>query len=135
MKEQRGLTLIEVLIAMTIFALGVVIILSGFGSTLRVTRKSQQLTIATRLAQQEMEYLKNINFPPTTEDRESEFNKAKVVSPDNPEFEVEVISAAETGCEDAYGNDLLKKVMVNVYRAGESIPLVTLRTYMARNGI
>lgn len=135
MKEQRGLTLVEVLIAMAILAVGLVMILSGFGTNLKMAEHSRQLAIAVKLTQVEMEHLKNINFPPTNEDREYEFNKVKTISPDDTEFEVEIISEAETGCQDTYGNDLLKKITVNIYLTGETAPLFMLRIYMARNGI
>lgn len=134
-KRQNGVTLIELTIAMAIFVIGFLPLLMGFGIGLTRIKKAKDITLATQLAQAEEAYLKNINFPPTTNDRETEFNRSRSSSGNNNRYDIEVISEPETGCEDAYGNDLLKKTTINVYTRDGTQPLVTLKTYFARNGI
>ena len=134
-KRRNGVTLIELTIAMAIFVIGFLPLLMGFGVGLARIKKAKDVTIATQLSQAEVSYFKNINFPPTTNDRETEFNRARSSSGDNNRYDIEVISEPETGCEDAYGNDLLKKVTINVYARDGIQPLVTIKTYIARNGI
>lgn len=133
--RQRGVTLVELSIAIAIFVIGFLPLLMGFGVGLDRINKAKDITIANQLVRAEINYLKNINFPPTTNDRETEFNRTRSPSADNDKYDIEVISVPETGCEDAYGNDLVKKVTINVYKRDGTEPLVIFKTYISRNGI
>jgi type II secretory pathway pseudopilin PulG len=66
---ESGLTLIETLMALTIFGLVGVIFMGGMGTTLIATMVSQERVTSESLAKSQMEYVKNdtyddVNDPP-----------------------------------------------------------------------
>ena len=134
LKNDKGMTILEVLIAVVIFAFGFSILLVSFASILKVAKQGADLSIATNLARNEMEKVKNIDFPPVYGDRTADFNKVRFVSPDKPKFKIEVITVGEVGYQDVYGNDIVNKVSISVYKGSEFIPIFVLGTYITRNG-
>ncbi|MGC8977339.1 MAG: type IV pilus modification PilV family protein [Candidatus Ratteibacteria bacterium] len=72
-KNEKGLTLIEVVISIFLIAAVIatgLLILSG---NLNVIKKANELTIANALLQYSIEEIKNIDFPPVYYDRQNEF--------------------------------------------------------------
>lgn len=135
LKNERGMMLLEVLIAVVIFAFGFTILLVSFGNVVKATNQGADLSTAVTLAQNEMEKVKNIDFPPVYGDRTVDFNKVRFVSLDKPKFEIEVTTVGEVGYQDTYGNDLLNKVSIKIYRMSETSPVFVLNSYISRNGI
>ncbi len=64
-RSRRGTTLVEILVAMVVLLVGILTIVQLFPPGFRVVRAAESQTIATRLAQQELERWKNMeaNLP------------------------------------------------------------------------
>lgn len=58
----RGVTLIELMIAMAILSFSVLVLIGAFGNMARVIRVSKAKTIANNLAQEKIETLKNLSY-------------------------------------------------------------------------
>ncbi len=67
MKEQRGFSLIEVLIATTVFAVGMLALAGMLSQSIKNNKGSDNFAIATSLAQSQIEALKSVN-PATLSD-------------------------------------------------------------------
>jgi len=59
---KRGLTVVEVLVAVAIFASSVVVLLAVFPMSTRAARQSQAHLVATYLVQRELEICRNTSF-------------------------------------------------------------------------
>ncbi|MFH0795504.1 MAG: prepilin-type N-terminal cleavage/methylation domain-containing protein [Candidatus Omnitrophota bacterium] len=139
--RRQGFSLLEMVIAIFIIAVVVAFSLSLLARGLGNSAKSSDLTIATALAEQEMSRIKNITFPPTTVDRQGKYAKTKTDAdiPYNNDFQVEVTSTGYDGSDPpstttVNDDTMLRKITVNVYRKRGDAKLVTLITYIARNG-
>lgn len=64
--RERGFTLLEVLIAISIFSVGVLAVAAMQGTATRGNRLGNELTQATTLAQQQIEELKSSDFSSAT---------------------------------------------------------------------
>ena len=60
--EQRGFTLIELVLASTFIATAAVGLMTLFSSTARMNRQGQNLSLTTQLAQQKLEEYRNIPY-------------------------------------------------------------------------
>ena len=101
--------------------------------------KANELLTATALAQYEVDRVKNIAFPPTTEDRQGEYEKTpKVDCPYNKDFQVEVVNVGyqSDGITVTTVDDemAIRKITVDVYRKKDNAKMATLTTYISRNG-
>ena len=135
MKKNNGFALAEVVIASGIFAICITIVLSYVSLGLTFCGKSRDMTRAMNIARLEMAKVENIPFPPTTDDSTfpSNFTVAKADSSDDGDFQIEV-TPTDKGT-DVQGNVVLKQIEVNVYRKSDDTKMVTLYTYVARNGL
>ncbi|PIW32635.1 MAG: hypothetical protein COW28_05520, partial [bacterium (Candidatus Ratteibacteria) CG15_BIG_FIL_POST_REV_8_21_14_020_41_12] len=79
-----------------------------------------------------------IAFPPTTEDRQGEYEKTpKVDCPYNKNFQVEVVNEGykSDGTSPATDDETaIRKITVDIYRKKDDAKMVTLTTYISRNG-
>ena len=128
---------------MFIIAVVIAFSLALMGDGLRRTVKANELLTATALAQYRIDYLRNINFPPTTDDRTDELKGAlssgimidseghpdKITCP-NTDYKIEQTIVNGPGSPATWD----KEVVVKVYKKPSSSPLVTLTTYISRNG-
>jgi len=117
---KRGFTLLEILIALVLFAAGVVAIVGLFSTGIIGSVDAENTTVAMNLAQARMEEIRNLDFDTGI------INEAKADVTDFPGFQREVtVTEPETE---------LKLVTVTVYwtlKGGEvDVPLTT---YISKN--
>jgi len=62
MGDEKGFTLIEVLVSLSIMALVAVGFVSGLSTSLRSLMVTEEMTTAESLARSQMEYIKNQNY-------------------------------------------------------------------------
>lgn len=61
-RYRRGFTLIEILIAVAVFTIGVLAVLWVISDSLQESRKQHMRQVATSLAQQKLEELRNVSY-------------------------------------------------------------------------
>ena len=71
---KKGFSLLEMVIAVFIIALVIGFSLFLMGAGLQITKKSNEMILAASIAQYEIDYARNIPFPPTTNDRQADFS-------------------------------------------------------------
>ena len=78
LKSEQGVTLVEIMIAMVIFALGVSLAMRMLPESNVATTRGRNLTKATNFAQEKIEHLMAANFA------EADLDAGDHVDPDNP---------------------------------------------------
>jgi len=126
---RRGLTLVEVLIALTILAAALLPMIVGFSQALITTGNSTIAATATSIAQEKMEELKAKPFA----DLQSRGREPRDLNGGDSFFEVEV--TVDTVRPDDARHGGLKMAAVSVYRAGDDQAVVVLSSYFAPFGI
>lgn len=129
-KIHKGLTLVEVLLALSILIIGILAVIQLFPLGLNMSRLSKNETIAVNLAQAKMEETKNNSY-----DEIKSENRDKVsVNPDSPYYKFERktdVEFANENLEKVESDSGLKKIIVTLYwqEASEekSISQVTLK--------
>ncbi len=132
---KSGLTLVEILVALTLLAMVLLPVMTGLSQALVTTSDSTITTTATSIARDRVEQLKSELRRPGY-DFNSLVSQPRVPAdyrPGDGFFEVEQI--VEITRPDDAAHSGLKKVDVIVYRAGSDKPVVTLTTYLMPNGI
>ena len=153
--EKRGFSLLEMIIAISIIAVVIAFSLVAMGTGLQLTKKTEALILATSIAQYEIDYARNIPFPPTTNDRQSEFTSSPRDGTDPPdsgkwcdgdiicngtnykdlEFQVACIRYDKDGVSTSSDNEtMLRKIKVFVRRKSDEQIILTTSTYISRNG-
>ncbi len=136
--KNSGFSLLEMVIAMVIIALVIAFSLALMGDGMRRVVKANELLTATALAQYEIDRVKNIAFPPTTDDRQGEYKKDKDDCPYDKNFQVEVVNVGyeSDGTTVTAVNDdmVIRKITVDIYRKKDGVKMITLTTYISRNG-
>ncbi len=122
--KKSGFTLLEILIALIIFTLGIVVVAGLFSTGLINSLDTENTTIAMNLAQRRMEEIRNLGFANIADEA-----KADVTGFAGFQREVEV--------DDPPGDpttDDLKEITVTVYwiYKGEEVD-VSLATYISGN--
>jgi prepilin-type N-terminal cleavage/methylation domain-containing protein len=87
---QVGYSLVEVLVALTLFSLALLALSAGMGAVLRTRQLSADFTLATILAQDKLEEL-FAQGPPVSDGSDTpqpRFTRAWVATPDTPEVGV-----------------------------------------------
>lgn len=79
--DQRGFTLLEVLVAMTILTIGLLGIAAMMITAINANGQSRRMTIATNLAQQRIEEMRNIPFENLFKTDPSNSNKSSNLAP------------------------------------------------------
>lgn len=122
-KTRRGFTLVEVMIALVVFAVVSVALVRNTTQSLRQAGMIQEKTVAWWLAENRMSALRMLersdtNFPSVGVSRE-------VIETGDVSWEVETeIEATE--------NDFVRRVVVSVYRESEDISSVELVGFLGR---
>jgi len=151
--KNSGFSLLEMIIAMSIIAIVIAFSLALMGDGMRRVVKANELLTATALAQYEVDRVKNIAFPPTTIDKladRDEYAKKKGNISYNANFQVEVKDflydrngSYIVTCDDPavpptqaqYDDTMIRKITVDIYRKKDDAKIVTLTTYISRNGV
>lgn len=124
--KRRGATFIEVLTAAAIFSLAIIVLFSTFSLAFRYTQYAKNTSVATNIAQEQIEKLRLGGFDGVTVDS-------------NPI--ATSIAALPGGFSKIYveyfqGNDRIKQVTVTVYWAQRpEANAVTLTTLIGQGGI
>jgi prepilin-type N-terminal cleavage/methylation domain-containing protein len=126
---RRGLTLVEVLVALTILAVILLPVMVGFSQALITTSQSSITAVATSIAREKIEELKLRPY----ELIQSQPGEHRDLRPGDSYFEVEA-TVTENRPDDA-AHSGLKTAVVSVYRSGSARPLVTLSTYFTPAGV
>jgi len=130
--KNSGFSLLEMVIAMFIIAIVIAFSLALMGDGMRRVVKANELLTATALAQYRIDYLHNINFPPTTNDRTDELDPCPETKVDCPNSDYEIKQTIDANPPSPLEFD--RKVTIKVYKKGSGSPLITLTTYISRNG-
>lgn len=123
MKANRGFTLVEVMVALVVFAVVSVALVRNTTQSLRQAGQIQEKTIAWWLAENQMSALRMLersdnNFPSVGVSRE-------VIETGDVSWEVETdIESTE--------NDFVRRVVVSVYRESNDVSSVELVGFLGR---
>ena len=138
MSNNKGLTLIEVLIATAILAVGltsVLVVLNKSMSTMAVARQS---AAALNLAREEMELIKNIKYPypedPEDDNANNNIDTQPSLDVTRSGMKFVLTRTVEDTLDDA-GNAMKKEIRVDICPAGGTNPIVTLRTFIVVDGV
>jgi Tfp pilus assembly protein PilV len=134
-RQSSGLTLVEILVALTLMAVVLLPVVIGLSQSLVATSNASIAAVATSIAREKAEALKadmrapDFDFSALT----SQPREPADYKPGDSFFEVDVV--VETVRPDDSSNAGLKKAAISVYRAGADAPLMTLTTYVAPYGV
>jgi Tfp pilus assembly protein PilV len=130
-----GLTLVEILVALTLLAVVLLPVVIGLSQALITTSDSTITTTATSIARDRVEQLKTDIRRPGYDFNSlaSQPREPADYRPGDSFFEVE--QTVEIARPDDAAHSGLKKVDIFVYRAGSSKPVVVLTTYLIPYGI
>ena len=123
--QHRGMSLVEVLVALVLLAVALLPVVVGFSQALVATSDSSIAAVAASIAREKMEEMKSVDFDLL----DSQPREPRDLRAGNSFFEVASQVEAHTSVPD------LKKVAVVVYRYGGTRPIVTVTTYVARAGV
>ncbi|MBM7622735.1 prepilin-type N-terminal cleavage/methylation domain-containing protein [Sporohalobacter salinus] len=119
-QQERGMTLIEVLVGITILAVILISILGYFVRSTKVVSETEKRSIALNLAQKKMEELKGMEFDNLSEEDEDYGD-----IDDYPEFKREVDLELEE-------SNLQGVTVIVSWQSGDSENSIRLETYIAR---
>ena len=125
-----GLTLVEVLVALTLLALVILPIMAGFSQSLVSTNQSTIAAVATSLARQKLEQLKLRDYDALF----SEPSEVRDLRPGDGYFLIST-QVQEVRANDPDNYSGLKRLDVSVSRQGSASSLVTLTTYSIPKGV
>ena len=128
-RREYGLTLVEVLIALTLLGVALLPVIVGFSQALMSTSESSISAAAASIARAKVEELKGTEFA----DIESQAREPRDLNLGDSFFEVSV--TVYTVRPDDAAHCGLKKAEVGVYRAGGSEPVVLTTTYLTPYGV
>ncbi len=128
-RDNRGMSIAEVLIALMVLAVALIPILAGFQTSLATVTDSDEVLAATNLARQKIELAKISAY-----DTVATTARAAFPSGEDPSglYEYEQIV---TTLPTSTSNPSYKQVEVRVYKGAATSPVVTLVTYIASGGV
>jgi prepilin-type N-terminal cleavage/methylation domain-containing protein len=126
---QRGLTLVEVLIALAVVAVALLPVMIGFSQALAAANQSAITTAATSIARQKVEDLKAKAYA----DVISEQPAPRDFRAGDSFFRVAV--TVQELRADGLAHQGLKQAVVAVYRTGGAQPVVSITTYFVPLGV
>jgi type IV pilus assembly protein PilV len=123
LKSQKGFGLVEIIIAMLIFAIGITAAMRTLPDSNRATMRAQNMTQATNLAQEQIETLMAAPF------NDAALTSGNHVDPRNP---LERIFSRTWSVTDNTPVSGMKRVIVSVsYTAKGNDNSITLTTYLS----
>jgi len=132
--RRRGLTLVEVLIALTVLAVFLLPVMIGFSQALITTSQASISAAASSIARQTVEDMKVLGYDSIQSSAGRVYADMRPgQNPPDHYFQVETkVTELEQNDASLKG---LKFVEVSVYRTGSQTPLVVLSTYFAPFGV
>ena len=124
-----GVTLVEVLIALTILAVVLLPVMVGFSQALITTSRSSLSAVATNIARQKVEELKAKDYASL----QSQARERRDYRPGDSYLEV-AVTVTELRPDDA-AKVGLKQAVVTVYQRGSSQPIADLTTFFTVIGV
>jgi len=126
MTRKRGATFIELLMAVTIFAVAILALFGTFSLSLRLTGYSKNITVASNTAQEIIDQLRLGGF----DNAALNANPTAVAVPKLPR------GFSKTYIENYQGNDKIKQVTVKVYWSEQpESKAITLITLIGQGGV
>lgn len=138
LKETKGQVLAELLIAGAILAIGLVAALFIITKSIHLMEKANKTQAAVLLASEEMELVKNIQYPypddPADSDQYNNITPRTLggINRLGRSFDLERIV---TDTLDAANNQVKKQVEIQIKGHNETNPIVTYTTIFTRNGV
>ena len=138
MGNNKGLTLIEVLIATAILAVGLTSVLVVLNKSMSTMATARQSAAALNLAREEMELIKNIEYPypddPIDDNANNNILSRTLSDVDRSGMKFNLIRTV-TDTFDNAGNAIKKEIQIDVCPAGGTNPIITLRTFIVMDGV
>jgi prepilin-type N-terminal cleavage/methylation domain-containing protein len=131
---KRGLTLIEVLIALTLLAVILLPVMAGFSQALITTSRSSITAVAISIAREKVEELKSQAMAGEWEQIATQEEQPRDFKPGDGFFRVKV-DVDTIVANDPLTDCGLKRSVVSVYQTGSQGPAVTLTTYFTPSGV
>jgi prepilin-type N-terminal cleavage/methylation domain-containing protein len=128
--DRAGLTLVEILIALTILAVVLLPVMVGFAQALITTSQSSTSAVASSIARQTIESAKAAGYSNAAV---GQTTAAADLVPGDAFFQVKT-TITEPEPDDA-SHKGLKKIEVLVYQKGSSYAMVALATYISPVGV
>ncbi len=128
--RSAGLTLVEILIALTILAVVLLPVMVGFAQALITTSQSSTSAVASSIARQTLESMKAVGYSYALVGQTT--TPADLV-PGDAFFQIKT-TVTEIEPDDA-SHKGLKKIEVLVYQKGSSSAMVALSTYISPVGV
>jgi prepilin-type N-terminal cleavage/methylation domain-containing protein len=134
-KSIRGLTLVEILVALTLVAVVLLPVMTGLSQALVSTSQSTIESAATSVARDKVETIKDLVRRPGFDlgSLNAEPRVTANLKPGDQFFEVEV--STEVARQDTGVQDGVRKVIIHVYRRNSDSPVATVTTYFTLYGI
>ena len=127
--NQRALTLVEVLVALSILAVVLLPVMAGLSQAMSTTSEGSINAAATSIAREKLEQLKATDFTLL----DSQLAESRDLVPGDSFFQIAV--TVETIRPDDAAGSGLKKAEVIVRRSGSAYPVATITTYFTPAGI
>ena len=138
MGNNKGLTLIEVLIATAILAVGLTSVLVVLNKSMNTMAVARQSAAALNLAREEIELIKNIKYPypdDPSDDNANNNTLSRTLSDIDRSGMKFDLTRTVTDTLDNAGNAIKKQIQVDIYPAGGTNPIITLRTFIVMDGV
>ena len=138
MGNNKGLTLIEVLIATAILAVGLTSVLVVLNKSMNTMAVARQSAAALNLAREEIELIKNIKYPypdDPSDDNANNNTLSRTLSDIDRSGMKFDLTRTVTDTLDNAGNAIKKQIQVDIYPAGGTNPIITLRTFIVVDGV
>jgi prepilin-type N-terminal cleavage/methylation domain-containing protein len=127
LSDDRGMTLIEVLIALAIMGLVAIVFLGGLQASFTSNTVNQQRVVAEDLAKSQLEYVKGQVYDPTNNPPQYQLMTGVPAG-----YYVQLISARLDPKGDGIGNDDgLQEITIKVYKGSDASGslLITVKGY------
>lgn len=126
MRKRPGITIVETLMAVTIFAIAILAVLGVFSVSFRYTQHSRNITVATTIGQELVDQLRLGGFD----------NVALNANPTAVSTSKLPGGFTKTYVSYYQGNDKIKEVTINIYWNGRpEASAITVTTLIGQGGI
>ena len=122
MKDERGISLIETIIALAILGILVIAFLGGLSASLKAFFTADELETARNIAEKQMEYVIELDYATS-----NQYTPADI-STDYPNYTVSNPIIA-TDITPVGSNIHIQKIYISVYHDDKPEPVITLEDY------